>query len=73
MVTFNKFALRKNGNGQLFLDLEVNLVFAPEKTIMQMIFPASEEYQLQPGQPIIFSENSSFDNNGSDSHDPINL
>jgi|GEM_PF-5699087 len=61
MVTFNNFALRQNADGQLFLDLELNVVFAPQKTIMRMSFPASPGYTPQPGLPITEGDVSIFD------------
>jgi len=68
MVTFNNFTLRRNADGQLFLDLELNVVFAPQKTIMRMSFPASLGYVPDPEQPITNGEHSPFDNDDSDCH-----
>jgi len=61
MVTFNNFALRQNAAGQLFLDLELDIVFAPQKTIMRMSFPASLGYIPNPEQPIAEGNENLFD------------
>jgi hypothetical protein len=66
MISFNTFKLRKDEAGQIFLDVEFNLLFAPQKTKLRLSIPASAEYQSKNGLSAAPPREKSADNHHSD-------
>lgn len=56
MISFNYVKIRTDEKGKTFLDLELNLLFAPQKTILRLSIPASTDYQPETGHLTISNE-----------------
>ncbi len=66
MISFNSFKLRKDEARNTFLDLDLNLLFAPQRTIMRVSIPASADYQSKKGLSAAPPREKSADNHHSD-------
>lgn len=56
VTTLKKIAFRKDETGNLFLDLELDVVISQQKAIMRLSIPASPDCMTETGKQVLRSE-----------------